>query len=212
MWKCNNNQKVIVGPLKTLLINAAHIMIYDMVGFDLPQDMRNKKIIEEVIETLKEENEIIAELNTVFENLSSFEKIYAMHYVLTHFFNSKIKAPKLSLWMESTIDVLFNIIKSNIKVEIDEEDNIDEEEFKYRLRKLVVEAVKQYFGEKNIRIKNIEKLKKIDFWIEQIEILKEQILIDDDFNCIVNEGQYLPKMKIEKKTIVKMINDILKMK
>ena len=53
MWICNNNQKVITGPLKTLLINAAHFMINDMVGFDLPQDMRNKKTIEEIIQTLK---------------------------------------------------------------------------------------------------------------------------------------------------------------
>jgi hypothetical protein len=239
MWICDRKNLInepstllITGPMKTLLLNAAHFMIYDMVGFDLPQDMRNKKIIEEVIQTLNQEDEIIAELNPIFENLSPFEKIYATHYVLTNFFNNKIKAPYLSLWMKSTIDVLFNIILSNIKCEIDDEDEIDQEEFKYRIRKLLIEAAKQYSPEKNIRKKNIEKTKKVDFWIDQIEILKEEILLDDDVNNIsiientskekrelicdffgINiEEQYLPTIKIEKKTIVKMINDILKMK
>jgi hypothetical protein len=240
MWICDRKNLtneyytlIITGPVKTLLLNAAHFMIYDMVGFDLPQDMKNKKIIEEVIQTLNHEDEIIAELNPIFKNLSPFEKIYATHYVLTHFFNNKIKTPHLSLWMKSIIDVLFNIIISNIKVEIDDEDEIDQEEFKYRLRKLVIEAVKQYYpDEKSILKKNIEKLKKANFWIDQIEILKEAILLDDDVNNIsiienaskekrqlvcdflgINiEEQHLPIMKIEKKTIVKMINDILKMK
>jgi hypothetical protein len=232
MWICNNGQKVITGPLKNLLVDAAHFMISDMVGFDLPQDMRNKKIIEEVIRALNHEDEIIAELNPIFERLSSFEKIYATHYVLNHLFNSEVEAPDLSLWMEGTIDVLFNLIISNIKVEIDDEDKIDEEEFKYRIRKLTIEAAKQYSDEKDIRKKNIEKIKKIDFWIDQIEILKDQILLDDDFNRIPSienmskekrklvcdflginiAGQHLPTMKIENKTIVKMINDILKMK
>jgi len=235
MWICNNNQKVITGPLKTLLINAAHFMIYDMVDISIPQDMRNKKIIEEIIQTLNEECEITADLNPIFENLSPFEKIYATHYVLTHFFNSKIEAPNLSLWMESTIDVLFNLIESHLTEEIDTEDEDWEDEdqkFKYSMRKLVIEAAKQYSDEKNIHKKNIEKNKQVDFWIDQIEFLKEQILFDDDFNSIPSientsketielvcsflginiEGQHLPTMKLEKKTIVKMINDILKMK
>ena len=134
--------------------------------------------------------------------------------------------------MEGTIDVLFNLVISNIVCEIDDEDGIDEEEFKYRIRRLTIEAAKQYSDEKDIRKKNIEKIKKIDFWIDQIEILKDQILFDDDFDRIPSiekiskkkrklicdflgidiKGQYLPSMKIEKKTIVRMINDILKMK
>jgi hypothetical protein len=220
MWICNNNQKVITGPLKTLLINAAHFMINDMVGFDLPQDMRNKKTIEEIIQTLNEEDEIIADLNPIFENLSPFEKIYATHYVLTHLFNSKVKAPALSLWMEGTVDVLFNIIISSIKVEIDDEDEIDQEKFKYRMRKLVVEAAKQYSSEKDICKKNIEKIKNADFWIYQIDILRSLILSVDAFEDDMEDveagtelkGEHLPTIKIEKKTIVKMINDILKMK
>ena len=232
MWICNNGQKVIAGPLKDLLVDAAHSMINDMVGFDIPKDMRNKKIIEEVIQALNEEDEIVADLNPTFKRLSSFEKIYATHYVLIHLFNSKVEAPGLSLWMEGTIDVLFNLVISNIVCEIDDEDGIDEEEFKYRIRRLTIEAAKQYSDEKDIRKKNIEKIKKIDFWIDQIEILKDQILFDDDFDRIPSiekiskkkrklicdflgidiKGQYLPSMKIEKKTMVRMINDILKMK
>ena len=219
MWICNNNQKVITGPLKTLLINAAHFMINDMVGFDIPQDMRNKKTIEETIQTLNEEHEIVAYLNPIFENLSSFEKIYATHYVLTHLFNSKVKAPDLSLWMEGTIDVLFNLIISNIEVEIDDEDGIDDEKFKYRMRKLIIEAAKQYSNEKDIRKKNIQKIKNAEFWIFQINILKFLVLSDefeDDMEDaeagIELKGEHLPTIKLKKKTIVKMINDILKMK
>jgi hypothetical protein len=219
MWICNNNQKVITGPLKTLLINAAHFMIYDMVDISIPQDMRNKKIIEETIQTLNEEHEIVAYLNPIFENLSSFEKIYATHYVLTHLFNSKVKAPDLSLWMEGTIDVLFNLIISSIEVEIDDEDGIDDEKFKYRMRKLIVEAAKQYSNEKDIRKKNIEKIKNADFWVYQIDILR-CLVLSDEFEDDMEDaeagtelkGEHLPTIKLKKKTIVKMINDILKMK
>lgn len=219
MWICNNNQKVITGPLKTLLINAAHFMIYDMVDISIPQDMRNKKIIEETIQTLNEEHEIVAYLNPIFENLSSFEKIYATHYVLTHLFNSKVKAPDLSLWMEGTIDVLFNLIISSIEVEIDDEDGIDDEKFKYRMRKLIVEAAKQYSNEKDIRKKNIEKIKNADFWVYQIDILR-CLVLSDEFEDDMEDaeagtelkGEHLPTIKLKKKTIVKMINDLLDMK
>jgi hypothetical protein len=122
--------------------------------------------------------------------------------------------------MEGTIDVLFNLIISSIEVEIDDQDEIDDEKFKYRMRKIVVEAAKQYSNEKDICKKNIEKIKNAEFWIFQINILKCLVLSVDAFEDDMEDaeagtelkGEHLPTIKLKKKTIVKMINDILKMK
>jgi hypothetical protein len=225
MWICNSGEKVISGFLKNLLVGAGHLIIYDLLGFEkqihehgYELEINNSNTMQ-IIQTLKQdENKIVATLNPVFENLSSFEKIYAIHYVLNHLFDSQTKAPDPSLWMNSTIDVLFNIIKANV---IEEIENKNDSQFNYFNRSYVVKACKEYFP-------NDETIENIDdelYWEDKIDSLLNCILLNNDFNnvqiiekiktikgSVEIEGQYLPTMKVEKKTIVKMIKDILEMK
>jgi hypothetical protein len=172
----------------------------------------------QIIQILKEdENKILATLNPVFENLSSFEKIYAIHYVLTHLFDSQIKAPDPSLWMNSTIDVLFNIIKANVIEETNNTNKNIDLHFKYVNRSCVVKACKEYFPNDEI----IENIDEEFYWVEKIDSLLNCILFNNIQmiekiktieSSVEIEGQYLPTMKVEKKIIVKMIEDILEMK
>ena len=229
MWTCNNNKKVITGSLKTLLVEAGCQIVYDMTSLDSTKDfdLRKPKCINKVIQTLlDEDDEIVAGLNHVFDKLSPFEKIYAVHYVLSHLFNDKCEAPDVSMWMEATIDAFFELIKINVTVELDEEE-IDEERFikktenAFYTRELIVKSFKENYNkedEPRIYKKDSKKIKDLNFWICQIDNLKDIVLSLDNFEENLDysekgfefEGENLPKMKIEKKTIVKMIKDILK--
>ena len=228
MWICNNGQKVIVGSLKSLLISAGHLVIYDLLGFEkqihehgYELEINNSNTMQ-IIQILKEdENKIVANLNSVFENLSSFEKIYAIHYVLNHLFDSQTKAPDLSLWMDSTIDALFSVIKAIVIEETKNKSKNGCSYFKYINRSRVVEAVKEYFPDDEI----IESIDDELYWLDKIDSLLNCILLNDNFNYVQNiekiksiknsieiEGQYLPIIKIEKESFVKMINDLSEMK
>ena len=220
MWMCSNGQKVVTGTLKNLLIDAGCQIVSDMTSLDSPHefDLRKTECINEVIETLKEEDVINAPLNYVFEKLSPFEKIYSVHYVLSHLFNDKNEAPNLSLWMEATIDVLFEIIKTNVITDIETEDDED----KFETRELIIKSCKEHYSEEeepDIYKKDSEKIKDVSFWKNQIDNLKDLVLFyefdqkaEDCERGFKFEGEHLPKIKIGKKTIVKMIKDILKMK
>ena len=220
MWMCSNGQKVVTGTLKNLLIDAGCQIVSDMTSLDSPHefDLRKTECINEVIETLKEEDVINAPLNYVFEKLSPFEKIYSVHYVLSHLFNDKNEAPNLSLWMEATIDVLFEIIKTNVITDIETEDDED----KFETRELIIKSCKEHYSEEeepDIYKKDSEKIKDVSFWENQIDNLKDLVLFyefdqkaEDCERGFKFEGEHLPKIKIGKKTIVKMIKDILKMK
>lgn len=228
MWMCSNGQKVVTGTLKNLLIDAGCQIVSDMTSLDSPHefDLRKTECINEVIETLKEEDVINAPLNYVFEKLSPFEKIYSVHYVLSHLFNDKNEAPNLSLWMEATIDVLFEIIKTNVITDIETEDDEDkfgnDKKYTFETRELIINSCKEHFGEEeepDIYKKDSEKIKDVSFWENQIDNLKDLVLFyefdqkaEDCERGFKFEGEHLPKIKIGKKTIVKMIKDILKMK
>lgn len=214
--------------MKGLLVSSGHLIIYDLLGFEKQihehgheLEINNSNTMQ-IIQILKEdENKIVADLNPVFENLSSFEKIYAIHYVLIHLFDSKAKAPNPSLWMDGAIDVLFNIIKADVIEETrNKSENIDSY-FKYFNRSRVVEAVKECFPDDEI----IESIDDESYWLEKIDSLLNCILSNDNFNYVQNiekiksiensieiEGQHLPTIKVEKEYFVKMINDILEMK
>ncbi len=229
MWTCNNGQKVITGPLKNLLVDAAHFMIDDMTSLESPQDvdLRKPECINEIVETLKEDVRINPPLNYVFEKLSPFEKIYSMHYVLSHLFNDKNEAPNPSLWMEATIDALFETINTNVIIDIETEADEDrfgnDKEYTFRTRELIVKSCKEHFSDEadpDIYKKDSKKIKDIVFWSYQIDDLKNLVLFSCEFDQNVEysengaelEGEHLPKIKIEKKIIAKMIKDILKMK
>ena len=215
MWMCNNGKKVITGSLRDLLVAAGHEVVTEMTSLMTPRDidLRNTESMEEIVKELVNEDEIIADVNHVFEKMSPFEKIYAIHYVLTHLFNKRNKAPKLRMWMEAAIDVLFEMMKSNVICEIDGEG--------YEYRKLIIKCLKENFSEKEdpgIYEKDSEKISSHGFWDCEIDNLKSQVLSENfEYDLEISEsgkeldGENLPSMKVEKKAIIRMIRDIFKM-
>ena len=235
MWICDReNLKVITGSLKDLLINAGSLLMYDLFSENMVRNKVNFDAIEKLENNI---DSFYCSYNELFAKLSFEEQIYAIHFVLSHMFDKKKKAPPLEMWMEAAIDILFNRVLSYILI-------VDDE-----MKRLVVKAYKEYFKKEKfeefqdeydkddfeviIYEKNAHKIKDNDeFWEHAIESLKDVVLFDRDFDLIsiientnkenkelicnflrINiEGQYLPAMKIEKKTIVKMINDLLDMK
>ena len=188
MWICNNGQKVITGTLKDLLIESGHNIAYDLSYRHDSHviDLRKPKCIDNIIQVMKEDGRINASLNHVFEKLSPFEKTYAVHYVLSHLFNRKNKPQDLCLWMEATIDVLFEVIKTRVAIELDGE--LDEERPFYT-RKLIVKACKEIFDEEDQKEddlckKDSYKINDFDFWSSYIDVLSEQILFDNDFDLV----------------------------
>ena len=215
MWMCNNGKKVITGSLRDLLVEAGHEIVHEMTSFMTTRDidLRNAESMEEIIKELVNEDEIIANVNHVFKKMSPFEKVYAIHYVMTHLFNKRKKAPKLRMWMEAAIDVLFEVMKSNVFYEIDGEG--------YEYRKLMIKCLKENFSDKEdpkIYKKGSEKISSYSFWDFEIDNLKLQVLSGDfEYDLEISEsgeeldGESLPSMKVEKKAIVRMVRDILKM-
>lgn len=205
-----SNKKV---HLKELFMTCALDVINDLLGenFDLLpifKDYKNSKQkakINKIIMSLEEKAEdICGDINEFFLDLSAFEKIYAMHSVLEYLF-SENEVKSLDLWMEATIDVFFSMMESCVSVELDIPKDEDEE-YRFRTRKLIKNALKE-----NTEFKRInEKNKNINYWLEKIDLLKNVILGESDFEL----GLYnvnLPFTKVSKEEMINMISKIFEM-
>ena len=182
MWNLANEQKFIKGSLRELLVESAHLMMHD-----LGEPMSMTK--------LKDSRTFDCRYNEIFLNLSMYEQVYAIHFVLDHIFDEGREAPELRMWMDAAIDMLFNRVERALKRAC--------KKAKYDIRKLVIDAYREHYTREDMMdeyemseevwgaddempyTKGAHKVRDIQFWLEVVESLRDVVLHDRDFEDVV---------------------------
>jgi hypothetical protein len=195
MWICNDFGDVIKGELKVLLTSAGKLLIEDLL---IPNNLTKKgKIKTNFIESLKKgdirNDDFDCSMNQVSLNMSVFENLYAIHFVLSHLFDDKKETPDLEMWMEATIDLLFEKIKSNIIGILDcYEEHRDKDYINLLIKAYRDEYPKQDEDKDDdsddyyslVYKEGAEAIEDNEFWIFIIEELKDVILLDRDYEMV----------------------------
>lgn len=182
MWNLANEQKFIKGSLRELLVESAHLMMHD-----LGEPMSMTK--------LKDSRTFDCRYNEIFLNLSMYEQVYAIHFVLDHIFDEGREAPELQMWMDAAIDMLFNRVERALKRAC--------KTAKYDIRNLVIDAYKEHYTKKDMMdeyemseevwgvddempyTEDAHKIRDYEFWHEIVESLRDVVLHDRDFEDVV---------------------------
>ena len=142
---------------------------------------------EEIIQEIYEADlDIHAEVGVpVFDTLDPKTQVFVLAYVLRHLSDPDLPSPDLYAWNEGTAYALFVRAEDELGTEIDfEEDRDADDDLKYRIRRLIRDALKALDSTAeppSIRCRNL------DDWRDCLEALSDHLFWDHDF---LEEGTF----------------------
>lgn len=227
MWILNNRSTFISGPMEALLKEAGFLMMRDL-GYEEGL----------VCIHLGDDAAFDCRYNGVFSRMSIHEQVYAVHFVLDHLFDESKEAPRLRLWMESAIDMLFSRIDRSVRRAC--------KTTNHDIRKLVIDAFRQFYprdemmgaalglsrgwGEEDELpyANNAHRVQDRRFWRKITEQLRDVLIGEGDLDIVENlqdfrqesreasckiigidlEGQSLPPMTRSRREVLGLLGKI----
>jgi hypothetical protein len=119
----------------------------------------------------------------VFDNLEPKARIFALAHVLRHISEPDLPSPELYAWNEGTLWALCKRVEVDVEMELDMEGSaLADDEFKYRVRRLILAALAAY-GHSVKRYSY--RSRNLSLWLGHLESICDNLFWDSD--CLADE-------------------------